>query len=473
MYYNFTYLRYNTTMADNKDSTTTTEQVTAPASDDGLRKRTSRLERDEKDERDEHEEPTWLDKQVDPVGGQLVEFVHKLNLSPFVVNSVAKFFYTATVFMLLSGWHIFSVVPFFIAHTLRSTSKKLAIKYYPETLKDGVNTQKFGNDAVYESWFDTNIFNPFSEKLVDPCHSIGLTPNAVTIWSKVFEVGAILLMPFGMYKWAALSYLFGYTLDCVDGKLARKYKLCSKYGMMLDFVSDMIAHSVIFLLMLFGNGGYFSHLVIIVMMSYTGNVYYGLVRAIDNVKRHGHDNFYAIMRQDLLDAEEKEQLPGWMINVFLYFHWSAYDAYKTLMAEYNDKRAHEYMSVLKYYGPGTFAMSIATILFFDLGVYMRVTVDEFFGFYNWLPSILVFAMSAGTSYIIYLHSGRQGRYEALNLVHYAGLAMGLVIMFGSTTNLIFSIGSGLFMFHFYYDMECRTTGKLYNYDKLPEKKATQ
>jgi phosphatidylglycerophosphate synthase len=42
------------------------------------------------------------------------------------------------------------------------------------------------------------------------------------------------------FRLAAVMWLFAYYFDCLDGYVARKYKMASKWGSMYDHVSDIL-----------------------------------------------------------------------------------------------------------------------------------------------------------------------------------------------------------------------------------------
>jgi phosphatidylglycerophosphate synthase len=73
----------------------------------------------------------------------------------------------------------------------------------------------------------------------------GLTPNMVTYMSTSLTFLALYYLYVGNEIYACVSYFFGYIFDCVDGKMARKYNMGSKYGMALDLVSDNLSHFIL------------------------------------------------------------------------------------------------------------------------------------------------------------------------------------------------------------------------------------
>lgn len=318
---------------------------------------------------------------------------------------------------------------------------------------DKKNIQKFGNDKIYESPFDTYIFIPIAEKLVDPCYNIGLTPNMVTTLSKIFETLAIFFVIILANKLACLTYLVGYIFDCVDGRLARKYNMCSNFGMMYDFNSDMIAHFILFLVLLTKNGFYFSHVFLLFIIIQPGNMWYGLVQAINAVSKHHNDNFY-----EHLQVQLKNEKPEWFVKMFLMFHKSAYDNYKLLLSTYDDKKAHEYMKILQYLGPGTPVMFITLILFFDLGLYCRYTMQEILYFIGGCLNMTVFVtvpmmLSLLSAIVIYVCSIKKqkyvGKYVGLNWIYYSGLFLALLAIITAGNTLTMVLNVVLLMYHLY------------------------
>jgi phosphatidylglycerophosphate synthase len=80
---------------------------------------------------------------------------------------------------------------------------------------------------------------------------LGFTPNGVTVLSIIFSFIAIYLL------WAGNLILFvffsalAYWMDDLDGVMARKYKLTSKIGEILDHVSDALYFVGVYLVLVF------------------------------------------------------------------------------------------------------------------------------------------------------------------------------------------------------------------------------
>jgi phosphatidylglycerophosphate synthase len=69
--------------------------------------------------------------------------------------------------------------------------------------------------------------------------NIGFTPNMITTLSILFGLLSAQQILQRHYGAAALCILISYYFDCVDGKLARKYNMVSKFGDMYDHVGDI------------------------------------------------------------------------------------------------------------------------------------------------------------------------------------------------------------------------------------------
>lgn len=71
-------------------------------------------------------------------------------------------------------------------------------------------------------------------------HKHGFTPNMITTIGNVFRIMTLYLMYKRRFRLAAVMWLFAYYFDCLDGYVARKYKMASKWGSMYDHVSDIL-----------------------------------------------------------------------------------------------------------------------------------------------------------------------------------------------------------------------------------------
>ena len=96
--------------------------------------------------------------------------------------------------------------------------------------------------------FDRELFYPFGEGMVGPLRSVGLTPNLVTFMSGAVQLLGLYFLAIGQMKIPVLACVFlGYTLDCVDGQMARRYSLVSDFGAMLDTGKDALVTAMYFI----------------------------------------------------------------------------------------------------------------------------------------------------------------------------------------------------------------------------------
>lgn len=70
---------------------------------------------------------------------------------------------------------------------------------------------------------------------------VGLSPNAISIMSFMSHAGAAACIWLGLYYVSAALIFLGFTLDCVDGNIARLFAKQSTRGKLLDIALDRIA----------------------------------------------------------------------------------------------------------------------------------------------------------------------------------------------------------------------------------------
>lgn len=215
---------------------------------------------------------------------------------------------------------------------------------------------KYGDDTVYESWADVNIFAPIATELVDPLHNIGLTPNMVTIISTIFTIMGIYYFYSNKTYLAVITYMTGYLLDCVDGRMARKYAMGSDIGMALDCVSDNISNGFLILYMLLSGRANLKVLSVIIILTFMLSLSFGLNEAIASYNVNGSDNFYEYRSKQL---EGKEDL---LFKLFLFITKSSYSTYKLLFPTYDIDKINKWLRILKHFGPGNYCLFISSLL---------------------------------------------------------------------------------------------------------------
>lgn len=94
------------------------------------------------------------------------------------------------------------------------------------------------------------IFDVWLYKLIDGhihmYRKAGLTPNMVTTIGFFFGLMAAYQIIQRHYVSGALLWIVSYYFDCVDGKLARKYNMVTKFGDLYDHICDCIKYTIVF-----------------------------------------------------------------------------------------------------------------------------------------------------------------------------------------------------------------------------------
>jgi phosphatidylglycerophosphate synthase len=217
---------------------------------------------------------------------------------------------------------------------------------------------KYTSDYKHEAFVDSHFFLPLADKVVNLIYNKNITPNQITLMSLIFQMIGVLLFYYNKKYLFLIFYIIGYFFDCIDGKLARKQKSTSDFGMIFDQLSDMF----IFLLLivaLFKKYNFIppiTPLVIIMMMSYMLSLSFGLNDAMSNYAKYGNDNYYDTKFKKL----EKKSL---IYQAYLYTTKCNYNLYKNIMNEYSEDKANVLLKVLKEFGPGTFVIIISCLLY--------------------------------------------------------------------------------------------------------------
>lgn len=91
-----------------------------------------------------------------------------------------------------------------------------------------------------------NIENPIDnflmagvERMSEPLHRMGITPNMITSASLVAGLSSTYALKERKYELSAALTALAYYLDCADGYMARKYRQTSEFGDWYDHTSDI------------------------------------------------------------------------------------------------------------------------------------------------------------------------------------------------------------------------------------------
>jgi phosphatidylglycerophosphate synthase len=93
-------------------------------------------------------------------------------------------------------------------------------------------------DERYECPFDIYLLK-FIDTHLDYYYKLGFTPNMITTIGIIIGTMSAYNILKSNYKTAAFLLLLAYYFDCVDGKLARKYKMITKFGDYYDHIGDI------------------------------------------------------------------------------------------------------------------------------------------------------------------------------------------------------------------------------------------
>ena len=99
--------------------------------------------------------------------------------------------------------------------------------------------------AELDNPIDTIIYNHIDEQL-DLFKNLKLTPNLITTISLICGLGSVYNVYKNNYIIGAILWFLSYYFDCADGKMARKFKMTSKFGDVYDHTSDIIKHLLLF-----------------------------------------------------------------------------------------------------------------------------------------------------------------------------------------------------------------------------------
>ena len=227
------------------------------------------------------------------------------------------------------------------------------------------NDEKYGDAEMFESWADINLFFPIATKLIEPLHDIGMTPNMVTITSTIFTFMSIYFLHQDKRYHAFLAYIFGYILDCVDGRMARKYSMGSDIGMALDCVSDNISNAALFGYILLNrqyNKRTIGSLGALAALSYMLSLSFGLNEAIASYETTGNDNFYEKRVNQLKDKENCLEKP--LYSMFLLITKISYETYRKHFPTYDRDKINKKLKILKHFGPGNYCLFVGIMLLY-------------------------------------------------------------------------------------------------------------
>ena len=227
------------------------------------------------------------------------------------------------------------------------------------------NKTKYGDDSLFESFTDNNIFFPLGDLLMPALYKIGLTANQITILSTLSTFTSCYFLFKNDIKKFSIFYLLGYLLDCIDGRFARKYKMSSNLGMTMDGVSDIISNIAVALIFISKNRlkkNFLLGLLLLIFISYKTSVSYSLNEAIACYKKNKHDNFYEYKKKLLENnANKYEKL---LADIYILIHKYGYKAYRNNYKTYKEDEIYKRLENNREFGPGNFAIFIIIMFYY-------------------------------------------------------------------------------------------------------------
>ena len=232
---------------------------------------------------------------------------------------------------------------------------------------------KYGNDDEQEAISDIHLFFPLADCLLKPLHKIGLTPNGVTLLSAVFTLAGVYYFYYNKMIYAYLFYLLGYLMDCIDGRMARKYNQGSILGMILDTVTDNVTNLPLIIIFItktiksYGTNNFSTRIILlflIVVVTYVFSAVFGVNEAIQSYEKTKDDNFHNNKIKILKDTKYHNSFIG---KLFLSVYDISYKSYRKLFPEKINKNnlqaLKEHLLSLKEFGPGNYCLFLTFMMY--------------------------------------------------------------------------------------------------------------
>ncbi len=130
-------------------------------------------------------------------------------------------------------------------------------------------------EEQYECPFDKYLCK-FIDGHLHVYYKLGLTPNMITTIGLLFGIFTAYQILKGNYLMAAILWIFSYYFDCVDGKLARKYNMITKFGDLYDHICDVIRYTIVLFALIKSNRkktttkqwSYLSIIIVLLLLSF-------------------------------------------------------------------------------------------------------------------------------------------------------------------------------------------------------------
>ena len=222
---------------------------------------------------------------------------------------------------------------------------------------------KYKDTINFESISDVYFFHPVSSFIADILYKCRLTPNQVTIISTVIRLlGSYMLFNYSN-KIAAVCFFTGYLLDNVDGIMARRYKMYSKFGEALDLVSDQVVNILFFIVIYLAYQNYnkksFILITFAVIIFYIALIYWYVINeAVLSYEKTGSDNFYEAKKKRFKNENNV------LSKIYLALNYSSYRIYKLTFPVFNKRKLKNIMKYVKLLGPGNIVLLVSFFVYF-------------------------------------------------------------------------------------------------------------
>jgi phosphatidylglycerophosphate synthase len=173
-----------------------------------------------------------------------------------------------------------------------------------------------------------NLVYVLVEFLAPYCHMLKMTPNFITTLSIISGLSSAYFIFTYKFGLSAIFYTFAYIFDCLDGYVARKYNMVTKFGDMYDHFGDIIKVIMIIIAFCYVNTTLFLYfLPILLYLFFMSCMHLGC-----------QENHYKLLESDWLNG------------------------LKLLCSVKNEKELHAKMMYTKYFGVGTFTLGLILIM---------------------------------------------------------------------------------------------------------------
>lgn len=99
-------------------------------------------------------------------------------------------------------------------------------------------------ETHHENPIDDAILH-IGDKVIPWLKKSGHTPNTLTAYSFIFGLLSVWYLKKGEIRMFAVYYAISYIWDCLDGHMARKYNMTSKFGDYFDHITDYTVHGLV------------------------------------------------------------------------------------------------------------------------------------------------------------------------------------------------------------------------------------